>query len=143
MTLTTQENDQRDPLADTFPPVDRIPFTTRFDPDIKEQLDKVSERTGRSLNSLINEACANAMTEPGGVSLINQARRKMTPQGERGEQAWGAIAYLLAYLGADGDARRAWPWTQDFCPEGAVEDLSQAGALAAAEIDHYTGKAPR
>lgn len=141
MTSTRQENGQHDP-ADTFPPVDRIPFTTRFDPDIKEQLDKVSEDTGRSLNSLINEACANAMTEPGGVSLVNQARRKLIPQGDRGEQAWAAVAYLLAYLGAPDDARRAWPWTQDFCPEGAVEDLAQAGALACAEIDNYQERHP-
>lgn len=133
---TRQEYGLHDP-ADTFPPVDRIPFTLRIDPDIKKQLDDISERTGRSLNSLINEACAHAMTLPGGSARIDQERRKLIPQGDRGEQAWAAVAYILSYLGADDDARRAWPWTQDFPGEGGAEDLVHAGALAAAEIDHW------
>lgn len=137
MTISSQENGQRDPLTDTIPPADSVPFTLRIDPEIKAQLDDIKERTGKSLNSLINEACGQALTLPGGSALIDRERRKLIPQGDRGEQAWAAVAYLLNYLGATDDARRAWPWTQDFPGEGGTEDLARAGGLCAAEIDHY------
>lgn len=133
---TRQESGQHDP-ADTTPPADYIPLTLRLNPEVKQQLDEVKERTGKSLNSLINEACEHALTLPGGSALIDRKRRTLIPQGDRGEQAWAAVAYLLSYLGAAADARRAWPWTQDFPGEGGLDDLVHAGALAAAEIDHW------
>jgi hypothetical protein len=124
-------------MADTIPPADSVSLTLRLPPELKEELEQVKERTGRSLNTLIVEACAHSMTLPGGSALIDRERRKLTPQGDRGEQAWAAVAYLLSYLGATDDARRAWPWTQEFPGEGGLDDLVHGGGLIAAEIDHF------
>lgn len=126
------------PLGDDTPPGDqRVEFTTRLEPVLHEELGQVVRATGRSMNALINEAVRFAMTSPGGSALIDRARRRLTVQGDHGEQAQAAVAYLASYLGQPGTAAVWWPWTQRFPGTGTADDLVLAGAWTACEIDRW------
>jgi hypothetical protein len=111
-------------------------FTLRLPPVLHKILTDRAEETDRSLNQLILDACQDAVSDDG-VAEITRERAGVLVQGDRGEQAWAAVAYLLSYLGAEADAARAWPWTQQFLGLGGASDLAKAGALAAAEIDRW------
>lgn len=126
----------QDPVTDT-PPEGITTLTLRLQPDLKEYLDGIKEQTGHSLNTLINKAIEHAMTPPGGAAQIAKARRKITPAGDRAQQAWEAVAFILSYLGAKTDAQRAWPWEDPFPGTGEIGDLATAGGLCAAEIDLF------
>lgn len=137
---TSQQRPTTGEPSDTIPPTDWIPVTLRLRPDLHERLKEVSEATGRSRNNLINQAVEFAMTPPGGATRIAAQRRKITMQGDNGEQAWAAVAYILAYLGFLSDAERAWPWSGKFFAEPAgflIENLVKAGGYIAAEIDRF------
>lgn len=137
MGVTTDDDDH---LTDTIPPVDYVPLTARLKPEIHAAMKEYAERSGRSLNSLLNEACADALTIPGGSAQINNERRKLTPAGDRAEQAWAALAHILAYLNLGPDAKRAWPWSDEVPPgDSDIYNLAMAGGLLAAEIDLFQG----
>lgn len=111
-------------------------LTLRLPPVVHKILTERAEESGRSLNQTIVDACQTVLSDDG-ISEITREREGILVQGDRGEQAWAAVAYLLSYLGADADAARAWPWTQQFLGLGGAADLAKAGALAAAEIDRW------
>lgn len=126
-----------DAFADTSPSGEDVKqFTLRLPPVLHKILSEQAEESGRSLNQTVVDACLEMIAEDG-VADIARERRPMIVQGERGEQAWAAVAYLLSYLECPEDAVRAWPWTQRFLGLGGASDLAKAGALAAAEIDRW------
>lgn len=126
-----------DPLSDTTPSGEDVKqFTLRLPPVMHKLMSEQAEESGRSLNQTILDACIASLAEDGIADIIRE-RAAMIVQGERGEQVWAAIAYLLNYLGATEDAVRAWPWTQQFQGLGGARDLAKAGGLAAAEIDRW------
>ncbi len=125
-----------DPLSDTTPGEEPKQFTLRMPPVLHKMASEDAEKTGSSLNQWILDACIARLAEDG-IAEITRERGGVVVQGERGEQAWAAIAYLLSYLGAAGDAERAWPWTQQFLGLGGASDLAKAGGLTAAEIDRW------
>jgi hypothetical protein len=124
-------------LADTTPSgEDAKQFTLRLPPVVHKMMSENAEATERSLNQAIVDACIATLSDDG-IAEITRERSGILVQGERGEQAWAAIAYLLSYLGVLEDAERAWPWTQQFLGLGGASDLAKAGGLAAAEIDRW------
>lgn len=126
-----------DSPADTTPSGDDVKqFTLRLPPVVHKILSEQAEDSGRSLNQTVVDACVASIAD-NGVTEIARERETLIVQGERGEQAWAAIAYLLSYLGCVEDAQRAWPWTQHFQGLGGASDLAKAGSLAAAEIDRW------
>lgn len=139
-----QASHYRDPLSDTNPSDgDTVQFTLRLPPVLHQMMKELAEDRGVSLNKMINEACERIMIMPGGAEAISEERRKLIVQGDQGEQAWAAIAYLLNYLGAREDAERAWPWTQQFPGLGGSHDLIKAGGLTATEIDRWQEGKPQ
>jgi hypothetical protein len=124
-------------LSDTNPSGEDVKqFTLRLPPVVHKILSERAEVSGRSLNQTVVDACLATLAEDG-LAEVTRERQGLIVQGERGEQAWAAVAYLLSYLGCPEDAGRAWPWTQQFLGLGGAGDLARAGALAAAEIDRW------
>src|SRR5262249_55842725 len=113
----------------------RVHLTVRLDPDIHEIMKNASERTGVSLNQMINKACREQIIGPGGAARI--ARERKRPTGRRkGEHVRAAAAYILGYLGNAAQARKAWPWGGRFTVrKGDPDSLVRAGAALAAEYD--------
>lgn len=114
-------------------------LTVRFPEPIHYGLVQESERSGKSLNTLVLEACADALAPPGGASRIARLRRKVIPH--RG-QVNAALSFLLAYAGRMKEAERLWPdgWGT-FPGKGTRDDLAAVGAWVAAEIDSPTMEA--
>jgi hypothetical protein len=126
------------PEPDTIVRDDWIALTLRLRPDIHANLAEIKERTGRSLNSLINEACENSVIPPGGAAKIARERRRLQV---RSDPARAALAYVLGYFGHTAQARKAWPGQGRFSvAEGDPSHLATAGALIAAEIDKTDGR---
>lgn len=138
--MPRQQQAQVRPLTDTDlsdSGSEVVQFTLRLPPVIHLMMKNLAEERELSLNKMIVEACRQALSMPGGAESIRLAREKLIVQGDHGEQAWAAIAYLLNYLDAHDDAARAWPWTQAFPGLGGAHDLIKAGGLVAAEIDRW------
>jgi len=114
----------------------RVQLTLRLDPDTYEIMKAAAERRGRSLNTMINEACRASITPPGGAARIARERRRL-PRRPPGQQARAAAAYLMSYLGHRDGAARLWParWGRLTARPGDPAALVQAGALLAAEFD--------
>jgi hypothetical protein len=126
---------QPDPLTDSHPDLTRVQMTLRLDAGTHDVMKGISERTGTSLNSIINKACRDAIAPPGGAARIARERRRL-PRGPAGLQARAAAAYLMAYLGNARSAARMWPWPGRLPARPGDRDLLwRAGALCAAEFD--------
>lgn len=120
-------------------PLDWVTLTARLRPDLHAQLEE-RKRAGsiRSINMTINEAVESYLAQAGGAAEIAKMRRRLLP---RSNPAHAAAAYLLGYLGNEGQARRWWPWSGRFTVKaGDPVNLPLAGALIAAEIDKTEGK---
>lgn len=121
-------------------PLDWVAITTRLRPDLHEQLER-RKRAGtiKSINMEINKAVEQYLAQADGAAkIVSMRRRLLLP---RSNPAHAAVAYLLGYLGNDGQARRWWPWSGRFSVEaGDPANLPLVGALIAAEIDKTEGK---
>jgi hypothetical protein len=108
----------------------------RLRPDIHHELEQIKKATGRSLNSLVNEACSQmtAMASAtGGAAKIARERKRLPRRTDPGR---AALAYILGYFGQAASARRMWPWSGRFTVKaGDPAHLALAGALLADEID--------
>ena len=132
--------ESQQPEPDTQPSLTdlRVQMTLRLDPDVHEIMKAIAEKENRSLNSMINKACRDAITPPGGAARIARERRRLRPQ-PSGQQVRAAAAYLLSYLGQQRAAARWWPWGRFAARPGDRDSLWRAGALLAAEFDVQQG----
>lgn len=128
-----------------------VQLTARLHEDLHRQLGEMSNRTGKSMNRLLNEAVEMAISPPGGAAMISEERKRQLAtydarhdaRHENAELARAALAYLQEYLGWHKSAMADYPWEwESFNPGPAPPDtLAKAGALIAAEIDRFTGGA--
>ena len=84
-----------------------------------------------------------------GIELITVERQRQIDQEnwtaehddehEGNELAYAAGSYLLDFIEPKGDHYKLWPWDRQYfkpTPEDPIRQLTKAGALIAAEIDH-------
>jgi hypothetical protein len=121
---------------DTTTEGETVQLTARLYPVVHHHLAAESERSGKSLNRLLNEAVLASLTPPappGAASKIVRIRRRLSP---RPLQVQAAMAFLLSYLGKAKEARKLWPagWG-DFPGQGTTDDLVYGAALMAVEHD--------
>src|SRR5258706_15703698 len=124
-----------DPLTDSNPDLIRVQMTLRLDAGTHDIMKGISERTGKSLNSIINKACRDAITPPGGAARIARERRKL-PRRPGGQQARGATAYLMAYLGNARAAAKMWPWGGKLAAAPGDRDILWRGRAPVAPAEH-------
>src|SRR5262245_12557633 len=119
-------------------PLDWVAMTTRLRPDLHADLEAVKNRTGKSINMMINEYVEQGLAQAGGGTAKIARMSRRLPR--RSEPARAAVAYLLGYLGQAGQARKWFPWSGRLAVKmGDLDVLPLVGALVAAEIDRKEG----
>lgn len=136
-------------IYDTGAIMNPVQMTARLAEDLHRRLGEMSNRTGKSMNRLLNEAAEMAMSPPGGAAMISEERKRQLARftaqyddrHDRSELAKAGLAYVLEYLGWHDAAMSEFPWKPEEFRPGSTpqETLARAGALLAAEIDRTSG----